>query len=164
MTLRAEIRKTPLLVGVRHILDVEDQDWLLREDVHRGLRVLEEEDKVFDCLVRPPTLKHVATIGENIMHLILWGRAYYADSMAHCADIMKSGRAYSQLNLNLFTRNFCLDFSLLDLDILQNVKNRLGFSLVDAKYVLQYIDLSNGSLAFPKRISAPCSTLLMSIV
>ena len=70
MTLRTQIRKTPLLVGVRHILDVEDQDWLLREDVHRGLRVLEEEDKVFDCLVRPPTLKHVATIGKNIMHLI----------------------------------------------------------------------------------------------
>ena len=85
MTLRTQIRKAPLLlVGVRHILDVEDQDWLLREDVHRGLQVLEEEDKLFDCLVRPPTLKHVATIGENIMHLILWGRAYYADSMAHC--------------------------------------------------------------------------------
>ena len=71
MTLRTQIRKAPLLlVGVRHILDVEDQDWLLREDVHRGLRVLEEVDKLFDCLVRPPTLKHVATIGENIMHLI----------------------------------------------------------------------------------------------
>ena len=65
--MRAQIRNIPLLVGVRHILDVEDQDWLLREDVHRGLRVLEEEDKVFDCLVRPPTLKHVATIGENRM-------------------------------------------------------------------------------------------------
>lgn len=70
-TLRAQIRKSPLLVGVRHILDVEDQDWLLREDVHRGLQVLEEEDKVFDCLVRPPTLKHVATIGKKISHFIL---------------------------------------------------------------------------------------------
>jgi len=71
VTLRAEIRKTPLLVGVRHILDVEDQDWLLREDVHRGLRVLEEEDKVFDCLVRPPTLKHVATIAAKFPRLRL---------------------------------------------------------------------------------------------
>ena len=73
-------------VGVRHILDVEEQDWILREDVARGyksingdqeskfplfwlwflgLGVLEEEGKVFDCLVRPPTLKHVATIGED---------------------------------------------------------------------------------------------------
>ena len=70
--MRAQIRNVPLLVGVRHILDVEDQDWLLREDVHRGLRVLEEEDKVFDCLVRPPTLKHVATIGENRMHICIF--------------------------------------------------------------------------------------------
>ena len=67
-------------VGVRHILDVEQQDWILREDVARGCKsingdkeywlwlgfgVLEEEGKVFDCLVRPPTLKHVATIGED---------------------------------------------------------------------------------------------------
>ena len=58
------MRATPLLVGVRHILDVEEEDWLLREEVARGLQVLEQEDKVFDCLVRPPTLKHVATIGE----------------------------------------------------------------------------------------------------
>jgi len=70
-TLRAQIRKNPLLVGVRHILDVEDQDWLLREDVHRGLQVLEEEDKVFDCLVRPPTLKHVATIAAKFPRLRL---------------------------------------------------------------------------------------------
>ena len=54
-----------LLVGVRHILDVESPDWLLREDVHRGLQVLMEEDLVFDCLVRPPILKHVATIGKT---------------------------------------------------------------------------------------------------
>ena len=63
-SLRAQIRQYPLLVGVRHILDVEDADWLVREDVLTGLRVLAEEDKVFDCLVRPPTLKHVATIGD----------------------------------------------------------------------------------------------------
>ena len=65
---------------MRHILDVEDQDWLLKPEVwsavwfehnqtpcqvSRGLRVLEEEGKVFDCLVRPPTLQHVATIGQH---------------------------------------------------------------------------------------------------
>ena len=61
------MRATPLLVGVRHILDVEEEDWLLREEVARGLQVLEQEDKVFDCLVRPPTLKHVATIGEILV-------------------------------------------------------------------------------------------------
>ena len=52
------------MVGVRHILDVVPQNWILGEDVHRGLKILMEEDKVFDCLVRPPILKHVATIGK----------------------------------------------------------------------------------------------------
>ena len=31
-----------------------------------GLSLLEAEGKVFDCLVRPPTLKHVATIGDDV--------------------------------------------------------------------------------------------------
>lgn len=53
------------LVGVRHIIDVEDVDWLLRAEVSRGLKVLAEEGKVFDCLVRPPTLGHVATIARQ---------------------------------------------------------------------------------------------------
>ena len=62
-SLRSQIKSSRLLVGVRHILDVESEDWLLREDVHRGLQVLEEENLVFDCLVRPHILKHVPTIG-----------------------------------------------------------------------------------------------------
>ena len=61
--LRSQIKSSRLLVGVRHILDVESEDWLLREDVHRDLQVLEEENLVFDCLVRPHILKHVPTIG-----------------------------------------------------------------------------------------------------
>jgi len=69
-TLRAQIRAHgDLLVGVRHILDVEEQDWLLREDVAKGLSLLEEEGKVFDCLVRPPTLKHVAAIAKRFPNL-----------------------------------------------------------------------------------------------
>ena len=64
--IRCQIKTSNLLVGVRHILDVESEDWLLREDVHRGLAVLQEEDLVFDCLVRPPILKHVAVIGRII--------------------------------------------------------------------------------------------------
>jgi len=68
--LRAQIRAHgDLLVGVRHILDVEAQDWLLREDVAKGLSLLESEGKVFDCLVRPPTLKHVATIAKRFPNL-----------------------------------------------------------------------------------------------
>ena len=79
--LRLQLRACPLLVGVRHILDTEDQDWLARQDVHQGLAVLEVEDATavhqysnlyqeegipFDCLVRPPTLHHVADIGQII--------------------------------------------------------------------------------------------------
>jgi len=64
-----QIKSSKLLVGVRHILDVESEDWLLREDVHRGLEVLQQEDLVFDCLVRPPTLKHVSVIASKFPRL-----------------------------------------------------------------------------------------------
>ena len=64
--LRKQIRSIPLLLGVRHILDFEEEeDWLTKEEVQKGLQVVMEEGKVFDCLVRPPILKHVATIGEK---------------------------------------------------------------------------------------------------
>jgi len=69
--IKCQIKSSNLLVGVRHILDVESEDWLLREDVHRGLTVLQEEDLVFDCLVRPPILKHVAVIASKFPRLKL---------------------------------------------------------------------------------------------
>ena len=52
----------------------------------------------------------------------------------------------------------CLGLSLLNKKNAANIKKCLGFSPVYVKYVLQYIDFSDGSLAFPKRISACCST------
>jgi len=67
--LRHQIRSSPLIVGVRHILDCEVEDWLTREDVHRGLQVVMEEGKVFDCLVRPPILKHVASVAAKFPNL-----------------------------------------------------------------------------------------------
>jgi len=67
--LRKELQSSPLIVGVRHILDVEEENWLVRDDVLRGLEVVMEEDKVFDCLVRPPTLKHVATVASKLPKL-----------------------------------------------------------------------------------------------
>ena len=51
---------------VRHILDVEDPAWLLREDVRAGLGLLQERGLAFDLLVRPPTLKHVPAVGRYI--------------------------------------------------------------------------------------------------
>eukprot|EP00092_Neocalanus_flemingeri_P018406 GFUD01019920.1.p1 GENE.GFUD01019920.1~~GFUD01019920.1.p1 ORF type:complete len:295 (+),score=100.16 GFUD01019920.1:181-1065(+) len=67
--LRKQLRSSPLLVGVRHILDFEEENWLTRQEVHRGLQVVMEEGKVFDCLVRPPTLKHVATVASKFPSL-----------------------------------------------------------------------------------------------
>lgn len=67
--LRRQIREFSLLVGLRHILDVEDHDWLLRDEVQRGLKVVEEENLVFDCLVRPHILKHVATLAPRFPSL-----------------------------------------------------------------------------------------------
>ena len=69
-SLASQLKEYKLLVGVRHILDVEDQDWLMQESVQKGLQVLMENDLVYDCLVRPPTLKHVATIGQCKMTMI----------------------------------------------------------------------------------------------
>jgi len=68
--LRSELEsRSKLLVGVRHILDVEDPDWLLREDVHAGLAELERQGLAFDLLVRPPILKHVPTLAKKFPNL-----------------------------------------------------------------------------------------------
>ena len=51
-----ELRARPdghYLVGIRHqVHDNADPDWLLREDVRRGLRALQEAGLVYDLLVR----------------------------------------------------------------------------------------------------------------
>ena len=60
----------PGLVGVRHLVHEEqDVDWLVREDVMRGLAVLSEGGIPFDLLLRPPHLKHVPTISDQIPNL-----------------------------------------------------------------------------------------------
>jgi L-fuconolactonase len=56
----AELRARPdgrYLVGIRHqVHDEDDPDWLLREDVRRGLAAVAEADLVYDLLVRPREL------------------------------------------------------------------------------------------------------------
>lgn len=45
------------LVGIRHLVqDEPDPDWLLRDDVRRGLGVLAEFDLVYDLVIKPPQL------------------------------------------------------------------------------------------------------------
>ena len=41
-----------LIKGVRHILDVESDDWITRDDVNKGLSVLEKHGLTYDLLVR----------------------------------------------------------------------------------------------------------------
>ena len=40
------------IVAIRHILDMEDEHWLTRNDVIAGLRVLESRGIPFDLLLR----------------------------------------------------------------------------------------------------------------
>jgi L-fuconolactonase len=55
-----ELRLHPgghLLVGIRHqVHDEEDPDWLLRDDVRRGLRDVQQAGLAYDLLVRPREL------------------------------------------------------------------------------------------------------------
>jgi L-fuconolactonase len=46
------------LVGIRHqVQDEPDDNWLLRQDVQRGLAVLDDHDLTFDLLVKPHQLE-----------------------------------------------------------------------------------------------------------
>jgi L-fuconolactonase len=52
-----ELRGGSLLVGIRHqVQDEPDPEWLLRADVRRGLRAVEDAGLVYDLLVRPREL------------------------------------------------------------------------------------------------------------
>lgn len=57
VTTLAQMRARPsgrFLVGIRHLVhDEPDREWLLREDVRRGLAALEQTGLAFDLLVRP---------------------------------------------------------------------------------------------------------------
>ncbi|MFE4000269.1 amidohydrolase family protein [Nocardioides sp. YIM B13467] len=56
----AELRERPggdLLVGIRHLVQSEpDPEWLLRDDVLRGLTAVADAGLVYDLLVRQPQL------------------------------------------------------------------------------------------------------------
>jgi len=66
-----EFTKNPKFKGVRHLIHEEkNPDWLLREDVIEGLKVLASFDIPFDVVaVWPNHLKHVPTLAEKIPNL-----------------------------------------------------------------------------------------------
>ncbi|XP_053381304.1 uncharacterized protein y4mH-like [Mercenaria mercenaria] len=51
-----------LLKGVRHILDMEKDDWIARDDVSQGLDILGKHDISYDVLVRPHHLKYIPDV------------------------------------------------------------------------------------------------------
>jgi L-fucono-1,5-lactonase len=71
----AELRALPggrHLVGVRHqVHDEADPDWLLRREVERGLRAVEEAGLAYDLLVRPRELPAALQVGRSFPGLRL---------------------------------------------------------------------------------------------
>ncbi|MFL5926823.1 MAG: amidohydrolase family protein [Gaiellaceae bacterium] len=67
----AELRGEPL-VGIRHqVHDEPDPAWLLRGDVGRGLRAVEQEGLVYDLLVRPRELPAAVEVARRFPGLRL---------------------------------------------------------------------------------------------
>ncbi|MBS0207605.1 MAG: amidohydrolase family protein [Planctomycetes bacterium] len=68
----AEFRAHPKFVGVRHVTqDEPDDDFIIRPDVLRGLRVLERAGVPFDLLFYVKHLKHAATVARHVPTLPL---------------------------------------------------------------------------------------------
>ncbi|XP_076455120.1 L-fucono-1,5-lactonase-like isoform X2 [Babylonia areolata] len=57
------------VVGVRHILDMESEDWLSRSDVISGLRILEDRGIPFDLLLRPHLIRYVPHLSAELPRL-----------------------------------------------------------------------------------------------
>ncbi|XP_072016469.1 L-fucono-1,5-lactonase-like [Amphiura filiformis] len=61
--------QNPLFLGVRHILDFENSEWIGREDVQNGLKALEKLNLTYDLLLRPPSLHWAAEIAPKFPNL-----------------------------------------------------------------------------------------------
>jgi L-fuconolactonase len=67
-----EFRAHPKFVGVRHITQVEpDDDFIVRPDILRGLKVLEKHRVPFDLLFYVKHLKHAVTVARTVPALPL---------------------------------------------------------------------------------------------
>jgi L-fuconolactonase len=66
-----EFSKNPYFKGVRHLIhDEKDPDWLVRDSVLEGLKLLASYRMTFDVVaVFPDHLKHVPTIAERVPEL-----------------------------------------------------------------------------------------------
>jgi L-fuconolactonase len=67
-----DFRKHRKAVGIRHVVhDEPDDDWIVRDDVLRGLGVLERHGVPFDLLFFPRHLRHAATLARKFPGLPL---------------------------------------------------------------------------------------------
>jgi L-fuconolactonase len=64
-----EVRDHPRFVGVRHVTQDEPDDFIVREDVLRGLGVLQKHGVPFDLLFFVKQLHHAATLAEQFPDL-----------------------------------------------------------------------------------------------
>ena len=65
-----EFKGNPKFVGIRHITQSEvDDDFIVRDDVVRGLKVLEKHRVPFDLLFYVKHLKHAATLAKTLPQL-----------------------------------------------------------------------------------------------
>ncbi|HEX5273023.1 MAG TPA: amidohydrolase family protein, partial [Gemmataceae bacterium] len=67
-----DMRRHPRFVGVRHVTqDEPDDDFIIRENVRRGLGVLEKHGVPFDLLFYVKHLRHAATVAREFPDLPL---------------------------------------------------------------------------------------------
>ncbi|QDT34571.1 amidohydrolase family protein [Thalassoglobus polymorphus] len=65
-----EFKDNPKFVGIRHITqDEPDDDFIVRDDVRRGLKVLEKHGVPFDLLFYVKHLKHAALLAKEFPNL-----------------------------------------------------------------------------------------------
>jgi len=63
-------RENPKFVAVRHVVhDEPDDQWLLKEKVVRGLKVLEKHDVPYDLLLRPQHLQYIPELIRQVPNL-----------------------------------------------------------------------------------------------
>lgn len=61
--------KRPKFVGVRHLIGLYEPDFLLRDDVHKGLSILERHGLTIDLHSYPNTIAHIAVIAAKFPRL-----------------------------------------------------------------------------------------------
>jgi len=61
--------KRPKFVGVRHLIDFEEDDFLTRADVHAGLKILSDNHLTFDLQSYPATIPHIPLIAAKFPQL-----------------------------------------------------------------------------------------------